>query len=94
MVFTVPVGGKRAGSSARPDRSGRCAGSGWCCQKPALGVQADQGPQGFGQAQPLAGCACGHGQHGKRVAQGVGGSGQLVERVGVEPDEGLAAALP
>ena len=53
----------------------------------------DEGPQGFVDAQPLARPPGRGGENGEGVAQQVAGAGQLVERVGVEPDEFLRAAL-
>ncbi len=79
-----------------PGRLDRAAkgGSAWRGEKPAAGVQADEGPQRFGDAQPLARPPGRGGENGEGVAQQVAGAGQLVERVGVEPDEFLRAALP
>jgi hypothetical protein len=76
------------------DGPGREGGSACRGEKPPAGVESDEGPQGFVDAQPLA-CPPGRGgENGEGVAQQVAGAGQLVERVGVEPDEFLRAALP
>jgi hypothetical protein len=56
-------------------------------------VESDEGPQGFVDAQPLARPPGRGGENGEGVAQQGAGAGQLVERVGVEPDEFLRAAL-
>lgn len=73
---------------------GRKGSSTWQAEKPAAGVQPDEGPYRLGDAQPLA-CPPGRcGQNGQGVAQQVAGAGQLVERVNVESDEFLCAALP
>ena len=59
-----------------------------------MGVQANEGPQGFVDAQPALRPSGRGSQDGQSVAQPVAGAGQLVERVGVEADERLGAALP
>ena len=63
-------------------------------EKPAAGVQADEGPQGFVDAQPVARPPGRGGENGEGVAQQVAGAGQLIEGVGVKPDEFVRAALP
>jgi hypothetical protein len=76
------------------DGPGREGGSACRGEKPPAGVESDEGPQGFVDAQPLARPPGRGGENGEGVAQQVAGAGQLVERVGVEPDEFLRAALP
>lgn len=62
-------------------------------EQPPTRVQPDEIPHRLGQAQPPTRPPGRCGEHGERVTQQVAGDGQLVERVRVDPDQHLHAAL-
>ena len=103
MVFTLTAGRRmsvhgdgrsRACGTAGPAVGRAAEGSSWPSEKAAAGVEPDKGPHRLGDAQPSARPPGRGGQNGEGVAQQVAGAGELIERVGVEPDQFLRAALP